>query len=109
MAALKDKQYKLEKTVDELKAIGFHYNMEYQKYVYEFPVFLDNNKKPSITCKIFADEDDNHICWNVCSWDNNSYPPYYNRQYRVTKVVKIIDKNIQKELKKIGAKEINVK
>jgi hypothetical protein len=100
-----NRKYELEKTIDELKAIGFHYDSNYGDYVYDFPVFFDGNKKPAIICKIFTDEDNNRVCWNVYGTDGSIYPAYYNRQYGITKVVKVIDKNIRKELQKIGAKE----
>lgn len=99
----KNKTYKLNITHPEMKSLGFHYDFQAQDYVYEFPVFKYNKKAVAI-CKLSIDEDTSEVYWAVYDANGNPYHSYYNRDYGESDVIKIIDKNITKELSKLGAK-----
>lgn len=96
--------YKLNLSHQEMKDVGFHYDFELEDYTYEFPVYKINNKA-SIVCKLGIDKETNKVWLNVYDINGNLYSSYYNRTYGISKIISIIDKNIQKELNRLGAKK----
>lgn len=102
------KRYTLELSYKQQKEIGFKYDPKLNEYVYEFPVYLYKGQS-NIVCKLGIKEDNNEIWYQVCDITGRTYSAYYVRDYGENKVVSIIDKNIMKELRKIGAKELKEK
>jgi hypothetical protein len=85
--------------------MGFRYDIDLQEYTYNFPVYKSCGKT-SLICKLWIDEE-SIVHWKVCDVRGNTYPSYYNREYGKSEIVPIIDKNISRELKKIGAERID--
>ena len=102
------KRYTLDLTYKEQKELGFKYDPKLNDYVYEFPVYLYKGK-PNIICKLGTDEDNNEVWYHICDIKGNIYAAYYVRDYGKNEVVSIIDKNIEKQLKRLGAKIIKEK
>lgn len=102
------KRYTLELSYKQQKNLGFRYDSKLEEYVYEFPVYPYKGR-PSIVCKLGINEDTNEVWWNICDTIGHTYSAYYNRDYGKSKIIPIIDRNIEKELKKIGAKEVEDK
>ncbi len=100
-----NKSYILSVNSTQMKELGFKYDFELQDYIYKFPVYLSKKKEPLIFCKLGVDEETKHIYYNVCNIDGTLYAPFYDRYYGKSDIVKIIDKNIKKEFKKIGIAE----
>lgn len=65
--------------------------------------------RPNIVCKLGINEDNNEVWYQVCDTEGRTYHAYYVRDYGQNKVVSVIDTNIQKELRRLGAKEIKEK
>lgn len=97
-------KYILNLTNKEMKDIGFRYDFYLQEYVYEFPVYK-YGRKSTLICKLWVNEENYEVTTNVYDENDKPYPSYYNREYGKSKVVDIIDKNIEKELKKLGAQK----
>ena len=97
-------KYILNLSNKEMKDIGFKYDFYLQEYVYEFPVFKHNGKTVLVS-KLWVNDENFEVTVNVYNENGRPYPSYYNRQYGKSKVVEIIDKNIEKELKKLGAQK----
>lgn len=104
MGELNEKIY-IRPIVQTTETIGFRYDTKLDEYVYEFPVYLCNGK-PSIVCKLGIKEDTNEVWLNVCDVTGRTYPSYYVREYGNSKIIPIIDRNIEKELKRIGVVEM---
>lgn len=98
------KRYALSLSKKRMQEIGFRYDRKFDDYIYSFPVYF-HNKIPTIFCKLGIKEYDNEVFFNIYSNDN-IYAPYYNRGYDYNNVVATIDINIEKELKRLGAVEI---
>lgn len=98
------KRYTLELSYKQQKELGFRYDTKLDEYIYEFPVYLHKGR-PNIICKLGIKEDNNEVWYQVCDTEGRTYSAYYDRDYGTSKVVSIIDRNMQKELQKIGAKE----
>lgn len=84
----------------QMKELGFKYDFQLQDYIYEFPVYKYKNI-PSIICKLGIDEDTHKIWLNVYDANGGLYTSYYDREYGKSNIVSIIDKNIEKEIKKL--------
>ena len=97
-----NKTYILSVNSAQMKELGFKYDYEIQDYIYKFPVYLSKKKEPLVFCKLGVDEGVKRIYFNVTNKDGTLYAPYYDRQYGKSMVVEMIDKNIQKEFKKLG-------
>ena len=93
--------YRLYISKHEMKSIGFKYDYILKDYVYEFPVYK-YGRKPVVICKLGINPETYEIWFNVCS-NGALYAAYYNRElHNNNLVVGIIEKNIQKEFKKLG-------
>ena len=99
------KRYTLDLSYKQQKEIGFRYDPKLNEYVYEFPVYLYKGR-PNIVCKLGINENSNEIWYQVCNINGQTYFPFYVRSYGENKVVRIIDKNIEKQLRQLGAKRI---
>ena len=97
-------KYILKLNNEEMKDIGFKYDFYLQEYILEFPVFK-YGRKPTIICKLWINEENFEVTTNVYDENGRLYPSYYNRQYGKSKVVEIIDKNIERVIKKLKTKE----
>lgn len=102
------KRYTLDLSHKEQKEIGFRYDAKLDEYIYEFPVYLYKGK-PSIVCKLGINDDTKEIFYNICDTMGRVYHSYYVRDYGKSKVVSIIDRNLKRQLNKLGAKEIKEK
>ena len=102
------KRYTLDLSYKQQKEIGFKYDPKLDEYVYEFPVYLYKGK-PNIVCKLGIKENNNEVWYNVCGIEGRTYSAYYVRGYGKNAVVTIIDRNIKRQLNKLGAKEIKEK
>lgn len=105
--------YKLRAAKDELYNKGFHYNKlmsdtESSIYSLRFPV-LKYNKIPTLECELSVELQTGDIIINVFNGGTNEiYPPFYNNEYgNYDKLLHTINKAIEKELRKIGAKQVN--
>ena len=97
--------YVLELPIENQKEIGFRYDPDIDDYAYRFPVYK-NDGEPFVYCKIWTDEGTNKVLYRVCNSNNTLYAGYYNTQYGANDINKIIDNNIVKGLKKLGAVRI---
>ena len=98
------KRYTLDLSYKQQKELGFKYDIKLGEYVYEFPVYL-YRRKPNIICKLGINEN-NEIWYQVCDTEGRTYSAYYVRDYGTNHVVSIIEKNISKQLRKLGAKRV---
>jgi len=103
---LKDNEYKLNISKTKMKEFGFRYDSKLENYIYKFPVYK-NNKVPLIFCKLGINEETHAVWFNVYDSNDMLYAPYYNRTYGKNSIVPIIDKVIENELNKLGAKKVN--
>lgn len=102
------KRYTLDVSYKQQKELGFRYDSKLNEYVYEFPVYLYKGR-PNIVCKLGINEDNNEVWYQVCDTEGRTYSAYYNRKYGKSKVIPVIDRNIKKQLNKLGAKELKEK
>ena len=97
--------YRLYISKHEMKTIGFRYDYILRDYVYEFPVYK-YKKKPLITCKLGIDTDNYEVWFGVYDSKGTLYAPYYDREFSTNNLVlKVVEKNIKKEFKKLGVTE----
>ena len=68
--------------------------------------FIFIKGRPNIVCKLGINEDNNEVWYQVCDTEGRTYSAYYVRGYGKNSVVTIIDRNIKRQLNKLGAKEI---
>ena len=101
-----NKTYILSATHSQMKELGFKYDYEIQDYIYKFPVYKSKKHEPLVFCKLGVDEEIKRVFYNVCNSDGTLYTPFYDRYYGKSDVVKVIDKNILKEFRKLGIKEV---
>lgn len=97
------KKYILDLSHKEKKKLGFTYDRELNDYIYEYPVYLYKDK-PTITCKVRINEN-NEVCFSVHNSNGKIYSGYYAREYGKSDILPIIDRNIEKGLKKIGVRQ----
>lgn len=100
-----NRTYILSVNSTQMKELGFRYDYEIQDYIYKFSVYKSQKKEPLVFCKLGVDEETRQIYFNVCNTDGTLYAPFYDRYYGKSDVVKIINKNITKEFKKLGVIE----
>lgn len=96
-------KYKLNLTDYEKKKIGFKYVGDLGIEAYSFPVFKHKHK-PILYAQIWLD-DNNRVYSRVVDLNKKDYPSYTDRTFGNNEVVEIIDNNIEKELKRLGAKK----
>ncbi len=99
------KKYILELTSKQQKELGFRYDSNLDEYVYEFPVYL-YKRRPVVVCKLGIKEDNDEVWYQVCNTESHTYAAYYVKNYGENNIVPIIDKNIERQLKKLGAKRL---
>ena len=94
--------YRLYISKHEMKTIGFRYDYILKDYVYEFPVYK-YGRKLVITCKLGVDLENYEVWFAVYDTKGTIYAPYYDKEFHKNNlVVEIVEKNIQKEFKKLG-------
>lgn len=101
------KRYTLDLSYKQQKELGFRYDPKLDEYVYEFPVYL-YKERPNIVCKLGINEN-SEVWYQVCDTEGRTYSAYYVRGYGKNKVVPVVDRNIKKQLNKLGAKEVKEK
>ena len=101
-----NKSYILSVNSTQMKELGFRYDYIIKEYIYQFPVYKSKKNEPLVFCKLGVDEETKKVYFNVCNADGTLYNPFYDRYYGKSNVVKVIDKNIEKEFKKLGVVEI---
>ena len=101
-----NKTYILSVNSTQMKELGFRYDYIIKDYIYQFPVYKSKKNEPLVFCKLGVDEETKKVYFNVCNADGTLYNPFYDRYYGKSNVVKVIDKNIEKEFKKLGVIEI---
>lgn len=98
-------------TIKNLKNLGFYYNKkvsdnEKKCYSIRFPV-VKYNTYASIEGEFTVDIDNGCVCINVYDLKGNYYAPFYNHEYgNYNDILKIINKNIDKQLKKYKIKKV---
>lgn len=109
MERIIDKKYKiLSSSNQELEKRGFLYDKEQKNYIYKFPVLL-YKKSPVLKCIITVEEENYNVKIDVCGTDNNYYAPFYGNKYGdYEKVIRIIDRRIFKEFKKLKIVEFKI-
>lgn len=100
-----NKSYILSVNSAQMKELGFRYDYEIHDYIYKFPVYKSKKKEPLIFCRLGVDEETKRVFFNICNPDNSLYTPFYNREYGKSKVVEVIDRNVQKEFRKLGVEK----
>lgn len=106
MANILNTTYTLDLSYQDRNDIGYRYDSQFDGYAYSFPVYLCKGS-PIIMCRMTI-MDDNTLCFHVVS-NGVTYAPFYNRDGLQSDVVKVIDKNIRRELKKLGAERVKKK
>ena len=99
------KRYTLDLSYKQQKELGFRYDPKLNEYVYEFPVYLYKGQ-PNIVCKLGINEENSEVWYQVCDTIGRTYSAYYVRDYGTNHVVSIIDNNISKQVRKLGAKRV---
>lgn len=99
-------------TTENLRNLGFRYSSTLSNgiekvYVYRFPV-LKYKRKPLLECELSVETNNNTVLVNVYNYSNHSsYAPFYYDFYGNYEVVlKIINKNILREFRKLGVIKI---
>lgn len=93
-----------------LKNLGFHYNKEISDndnkyYSIRFPV-VKYNTHTSIEGEITVDVTSGAILINVYDLKGNHYAPFYNCEYgNFDDILQMINKNIEKQLRKYKIKK----
>lgn len=98
-------EYILKATSNELRDKGFRYNYQNKYYTYDFPVYR-YKRRVLITCKVVVYEDDNSVNFTVLEANGNLCATYYNRDLGKNLNAEIIDKNINREFKRLGIKKV---
>ena len=103
-------RYKLKTTKDDLYSKGFHYNKlmsdETDIYSLRFPVHR-YKKYTTLECELIVELQTGEISINVFNYGTNErYAPFYHLEYGKYEILEVINKNIEEQLKKIGAKEV---
>lgn len=103
-----NKTYKiLNPSKENLKKLGFVYDMKNKYYTYKFTV-LSYKGSPVLKCVLTIEEDENNVKIDVYGTDNNFYAPFYGSKYgNYDKVLATIDKRIVKEFKKLKIVEFD--
>ena len=104
-------EYKLKTSKDELYNKGFRYNKLMSEegsdfFTLRFPV-LKYKKTTTLECEMSVELQTGDIVMNIFnSGTNDIYAPYYNRKYGEYETIDSIDRSIELQLKRIGAKEV---
>ena len=97
------KKIYLNLTKQQKKMIGFKYDSDLGEYIYRFPVYkAKDSGKTTLYCKMGINDETNEAWFDVFSTTGQLYAPYYNRGGIKSDVIKVVDKNIKKELSKIN-------
>ena len=103
-------EYKLKTTKDDLYSKGFHYNKlmsdETDLYSLRFPVHK-YKKYTTLEAEVIVELQTGDIVVNVFNFGTNErYSPFYIQEYGRYDILDSINKTIDAQLKKIGAKEV---
>ena len=105
-------EYKLNNpTIENIRNLGFRYSTllstdEEKIYIYRFPVYKYKNKTV-LECELTVGFDTNNIIINVYNSHHEIYTPFYNVEYgNFEPILDIVNKNINKEFKKLGVEMI---
>lgn len=90
---------------DQTKKIKFRYDPALCEQVYRFPVYMTNGE-PLLFCKLWVDEETDHVFFGVYNTDDTIYASYYDRNYGKSAVVDEIDKRLQAEFQRLGIQNI---
>ena len=106
-------QYKLKTTKDDLYSKGFHYNklMSEETDIYSMRFSVHKYRKITILeCELSVELQTGDITINVFYYGTNEiYTPFYNHEYGIYSILDSINKAVEDQLKKIGAKEVEKK
>lgn len=102
--------YKLKTTKNDLYNKGFHYNKNMSDETSDFYSMRFSvskyNKITTLECELAVDLQSGDVIINVFNYGTNDiYIPYYNREFGKYKIIDTINKTIEAQLKKLGAKE----
>jgi hypothetical protein len=98
-------------TIENLRNLGFRYstllsNDEEKIYIYRFPVYKYKNKTV-LECELTVEINTNNIIVNVYNSHHEIYTPFYNVEYgNFEPILDIVNKNINKEFRKLGVERI---
>jgi hypothetical protein len=103
-------RYKLKTTKDDLYSKGFRYNKlmsdETDIYSLRFPVHR-YKKYVTLEGELLVELQSGEISINVFNYGTNErYSPFYYQEYGRYEILNPINKTIEDQLKKIGAKEV---
>ena len=103
-------EYKLKTTKDDLYGKGFHYNKlmsdETDIYSLRFPVHK-YKKYTTLEAEIIVELQSGDVIVNVFNYGTNErYSPFYVQDYGRYEILGSINKAINEQLKRIGAKEV---
>ena len=105
---MRSTEYKLNNpTIENIRNLGFRYSTllsteEEKIYIYRFPVYKYKNKTV-LECELTVGFDTNNIIINVYNSHHEIYTPFYNVEYgNFESILDIVNKNINKEFKKLG-------
>lgn len=107
MGRLAENEYKFEVAKDKLRKLGFRYSKTYEGYVHTFVVYKYKKIVPMIYCRITVNEETQRAWLNVCDDNDRLYAPYYNDEYGKNVMRQDIEKEIIKELNRLGIKKVN--
>lgn len=105
------KEYKLQKnvTIGQLKANRFTFKAV-NTYALTVPLYFYKSEKGSkyvtILMTIYVNMEKSTFEYEIIDENNLMYTPFYNRQYGVNKLNKILDKKIIQEFKLLEKKGI---
>jgi hypothetical protein len=101
----------LNPDISKLKELGFRYdnkisNQEHPVYYYRFPVHK-YKKYTVLECELLVDTSNGNIDLNLYDEKNNIYYPFYYNDYGdYSPLLKLVNKNIKKQLNKIGIQKV---
>ena len=103
-------EYTLKTTKDDLYKKGFRYNKlmsddSIDCYWLRFPVY-QYKKSTILECELIVELQTGKAFINVFNYGTNDvYAPYYSREYGRYQILDAINETIEKQMKKLGAKE----
>jgi hypothetical protein len=105
-----ESRYVLKTTKDDLYSKGFRYNKlmsdETDFYSLRFPVHK-YGKHTTLECELTVELQTGDIIINVFSCGTRErYTPFYVKNYGRYEILNSVNKIIEEQLKKIGAKEV---
>lgn len=87
--------------------MGFRYSKKYEGHVHTFVVYKYKEMVPMIYCRLTVDEETQRAYLNVCDDNDRLYAPYYNDEYGKNVIVQDIEKEINKELNRLGIEKVD--